>query len=90
MKNLAIWGAVAGAAAATAFLTTYKRKNGTRLTDGLLEHARNIGNRVAEYGNQIKDRLLNNVKGPNGENIYLDMYDRQFYEDNSGKRVYVS
>ena len=82
MKNTTIWGIVAGAATATAVLMTYKRKDGTRLTDGLIDSAKQLGTK-------IKDRLLHNVKGPNGEPVYLDMYDRQFYEDVEGKRVYL-
>ncbi len=89
MKNMIFWGVTAGAATAAIVALMYQRKDGSRLADGLLDSARGVGNRLMEYGNQIKDRLLNNVKGPNGEPVFLDMYDRQFYEDNLGKRVYV-
>ncbi|WP_207422197.1 hypothetical protein [Desertivirga brevis] len=82
MKNATIWGIVAGAATATAVLMTYRRSDGSRLADGLISSARQLGNK-------IKDRLQHNVKGPNGEAVYLDMYDRQFFEDAEGKRVYL-
>lgn len=89
MKNLAIWGVVAGAAAATAVIVTYKRKDGSRLTDGLIDSAKQFGNKLSNLGSQLRDRLLHHVKGPNGEPVYLDMYDRQFYENQEGKRVYL-
>ncbi|WP_207428224.1 hypothetical protein [Pedobacter sp. SYSU D00535] len=88
MKKVTILGLVAGAAAATAILA-YRRKDGTRVSDGLMSSARNLGGRLSQYGNQLKDRLLGNVHGPHGEAVYLDMYDRQFYEDETGKRVYL-
>ena len=89
MKQWAIWGIVASAAAATAVFTTYKRKDGTRITDGILDSARQFGNMLSHLGYQLKNRMLHNVSGPNGEPIYLDMYDRQFYENQEGKRVYL-
>ncbi|WP_374166661.1 hypothetical protein [Arcticibacter sp. MXS-1] len=89
MKKTVVWGVTAGAAAAAIVALMYRRKDGTRLADGLMDSARDMGSRLMEYGNQIKDRLLHNVKGPNGEAVYLDMYDRQFYEDEMGRRVYL-
>lgn len=88
MRNVSILGIVAGAAAATAILA-YKRKDGTRLSDGLVDSAKNLGHRISDFSSKIKDRILHNVKGPNGEAVYLDMYDRQFYEDEMGRRVYL-
>jgi hypothetical protein len=88
MKNLAILGIVAGAAAVTAALA-YKRKDGSRLSDGLVDSAKNLGDRISTYGRELSDRLLGHVHGPAGEAVYLDMYDRQFYEDSTGKRVYI-
>ena len=89
MKNLAIWGIVAGAAAATAFVATYKKKDGSRLSEGLMDSAKSFGNKLSHLGQQFINRLLHNVTGPNGEPVYLDMYDRQFYENQEGKRVYL-
>ncbi len=88
MKKMIVWGVTAGAAAATIVALMYKRKDGTRLADGLMNSAKDVGNRLKDYGNQIKDRLFH-VKGPNGEAVFLDMYDRQFYEDEMGRRVYM-
>ena len=89
MKKMVIWGVTAGAAAATIVALMYKRKDGTRLSDGLMDSARSLGSRLMDYGNELRDRLMHNVKGPNGEPVFIDMYDRQFYEDQMGKRVYL-
>jgi hypothetical protein len=89
MKNIAgILGVVAGAAAVATILL-YKREDGSRLTDGLMDSARDMGSRARNYASQLKDRLLHNVHGPNGEAVFIDMYDRQFYEDGMGHRVYL-
>ena len=91
MRNNAkgIIGMVAGAAAVGAALMFYKRKDGTTLGSHLWNSARDMGGNIGGYAAKIKDRLLHNVKGPGGEAVYLDMYDRQFYENNEGQRVYL-
>lgn len=81
-----IWGAVAGVAAAAIATLIYRRET----ADELLNSAKGLGDRLVRYGNRLKDSLLHHVKGPNGEDVYIDMYDRQFYEDPSGKRVYLA
>ena len=88
MKNTTLLGLVAGAAAVTAILY-YKRNEVSRVSGNLIDSAKSLGDRLVEYGSELKDRILHNVKGPNGEPVYLDMYDRQFYEDETGKRVYM-
>lgn len=88
MKNTTLFGIVAGAVAVTAALY-YKRSEVSKAGNRFLDSARGFGDRLVEYGTDIKNRLLQNVKGPNGEDVYLDMYDRQFYEDEMGKRVYL-
>ena len=87
MKNTTLWGIVAGAAAAGAILY-YKRNEVSRFSENALDSAKDLGDRLAQYGSEIKNRLLAK-KGPNGEHVYLDMYDRQFYEDEMGQRVYL-
>ncbi len=55
--------------------------------------AKVVGNKGAELGAKavagIKDRSLENVKGPKGEKVYVDKYDRRYYIDKEGKRVYL-
>ena len=89
MRNTTLWSIVAGAAAAGALLY-YKRNEVSRVGGNLKDSARNWSDRLVQYGSQLKDRIMHNVKGPNGEPVYLDMYDRQFYEDEMGKRVYLN
>lgn len=89
MKNIAgKLGIVAGAAAVLAILY-YRREDVSRLTSSAAGSAKKLGNKMKDYATEMKDRLLHNVNGPNGEAVYLDMYDRQFYEDTEGKRVYL-
>ena len=89
MKNLAgILGVAVGVAAVTTALF-YRKQDGTTVADGLLKSARETGNKLAASASKLKDRFLNHVHGPNGEAVYLDMYDRQFYEDATGNRVYM-
>jgi len=89
MKNITLWGLVAGAAAATAIIVSYKRKDGTRLVDELQNSANRIQENLSKFAFKLKKRLLHNQSGPNGEPLYVDMYDRQFYENEDGRRVYL-
>lgn len=89
MKNTTLLGIVAGAAAASAILY-YKRNDVSRMSGNVMHSAKNLGGKLTQYGSQLKDKLLNNMKGPNGEPVYLDMYDRKFYENEMGQRVYLS
>lgn len=38
---------------------------------------------------RVQDRSLKNVKGPKGETVYVDKYDRRYYINQDGKRVYI-
>ncbi len=89
MKKMIITGVVAGAAAAAIIALMYRRNDGSTYGDYLLDSAKDVTGKLKKYGQQIKDRLLNNEKGPNGEDLYLDMYNRKFYEDMQGQRVYL-
>ncbi len=89
MKNIAGLAGIAAGAAVLSILLFRKREDGTSLGNDLLGKAKDAGSNLLKYGGKLKDRLLHNVKGPNGEDVYLDMYDRQFYEDPEGKRVYL-
>lgn len=80
---------VAGAAAVGAALMFYKRKDGSTMGTHLWNSAKDLGGNLGGYAARIKDRLLQNVKGPGGEPVYVDMYDRQFYENTEGQRVYL-
>jgi len=55
--------------------------------------AKTVGNKTAEVGAkgaaEITDRSLKNRKGTNGETIYVDKFDRKYYINKKGKRVYL-
>ena len=87
-KKLGILGAAAGAAAVLAILY-YRREDVSRLADSFAGSAKNAGQKLKSYTRKIKDRLLHDVHGPNGEPVYADMYDRQFYENQDGDRIYL-
>ncbi|HXI01226.1 MAG TPA: hypothetical protein VNI52_13245 [Sphingobacteriaceae bacterium] len=90
MKNNAkgLIGVVAGAAVLGA-LMMFKRKDGQTVGNYLLDCTKDFGNNLGTYANKLKDRLMPDVKGPNGEPVYADMYDRNFYEDDNGERTYL-
>lgn len=88
-KTIAGLAGVAAGATLLSILLFRKRQDGSTLATDLLGKAKTTGDTLARYGRELKARLLHEVKGPNGEDVYLDMYDRQFYEDPEGKRVYM-
>lgn len=55
--------------------------------------AKVIGRKGAEVGAKavasIKDRSLENVKGPKGEKVYVDKYDRRYFINKEGKKIYL-
>lgn len=89
MKNsIKILGVIAGAIGAAALLTR-KRADGTSMFDDIADTSKNWGDKLVQYGNQLKDKLMPEMKGPNGESVFSDMYDRQYYMDNDNKRIYT-
>lgn len=55
--------------------------------------ARALGRKGSELGAKavagIKDRSLKYVKGPGGETVYVDKYDRRYYINKEGRKVYL-
>lgn len=51
------------------------------------------GKKVGELGAkgaaELKDKPLKTVKGPNGETVYIDRYERKYYINKDAKRVYI-
>ena len=89
MKNsLKIIGVVAGAIAA-ATLITRKRADGTSLFDDIADASKDWGDKLLQYGNKLKDRFIPGIKGPDGENIFSDMYERKYYMDDMNNRIYT-
>lgn len=79
---------MAGAAVLGA-LMLYKRKDGQSVGSYLLDCTRDFGNNLGNYAVKLKTQLMPGMKGPNGEPVYADMYDRNFYEDDNGERIYL-
>ena len=89
MRNsLKIIGIVAGAVAA-ATLITRKRADGTSLFDDIANAGKDWGDRLSQFGNKIKDRFIADMKGPKGEDMFSDMYDRKYYMDDMNNRIYT-
>jgi hypothetical protein len=89
MKNsIKILGIIAGAVGAAALITR-KRSDGTSLFDDISETGRSWGGKLKNYGAQIKDRLMPEMKGPNGESVFSDMYDRHYYMTENNTRIYT-
>ncbi|MXV50880.1 hypothetical protein GS399_07825 [Pedobacter sp. HMF7647] len=89
MKNIAGIAGIAAGAAALAILLLRKREDGTTVGSNLLKNAKTAGEDLRRFGVKMKNRLMNDISGPNGEPVYSDMYDRNFYEDENGRRVYL-
>ena len=89
MRNLTKLIGLAAGAAAVYTLLTRKREDGTSLWNDITEASKGWSDKVMEYGNRLKDRLMNDVKGPNGEDVFSDMYDRHYYVDDQNRRIYM-
>ncbi|NEU09897.1 hypothetical protein GZH53_16350 [Flavihumibacter sp. R14] len=87
-NSIKILAVIAGAIGAAAIITR-KRADGTSLFDDISDAGRSWGDRLVQYGTQLKDRLMPEMKGPNGESVFSDMYDRHYYMDGSDQRVYT-
>ena len=40
-------------------------------------------------GAKVTDKKLKYVKGPHGETVYVDKYDRRYYVNKLGKRIFL-
>ena len=51
------------------------------------------GKKLGEVGAKsaatVKDKSLKTVKGPNGETVYIDKYERKYYINKDAKRIYI-
>lgn len=68
------------------------KKAGKTTGKAVKKAANTVGNKTAEVGAKgaakITDRSLKNKKGPNGETVYVDKYERKYYVNKKGKRIY--
>ena len=89
MKNsVKILAIIVGAVGAAALLNR-KRADGSSMFDDISEKGKHLGDKIAEYGTQIKDKFMPDKTGPNGESVFSDMYDRHYYMDDTDTRIYT-
>ena len=90
MKNsVKILAIIAGAVGAAALLNR-KRADGSSIFNDISQKGRHLGDKIAEYGTQIKDKFTPDKTGPNGESVFSDMYDRHYYMDDTDTRIYTN
>lgn len=55
--------------------------------------AKAVGKKTAEVSSkgyaEIKDKPLKNIKGPNGETVYVNKYNQKYYVDKRGRWIYL-
>ena len=103
MKKMTTLLGIAAVAGVAYKVLTHKKPNGTTLLDGLTDASKGWKEKVTQFAeankgwtekiNQfvdtIKDKLMPGMKGPDGEDVFTDMYKRNYYKDNHGSRVYL-
>lgn len=69
------------------------QKDTSRMLRKIDTAARNVARKGTELGAKavagIRDCSLKNVKGPKGETVYVDEYDRRYYINKEGKKAYL-
>lgn len=89
MKKVVQLLGVAAAAGIAYKVLTQKKSNGTTLLDELTEASKGWADKLSEFAGELKDKLMPDLKGPNGESVFKDMYKRNYYTDNTGTRTYM-
>ncbi|MFM6975602.1 MAG: hypothetical protein ACKOW2_01980 [Sphingobacteriaceae bacterium] len=73
------------------FANEHRKANLSKKVDST---AKVIGDKTVRAGASVaasvKDRSLKEVKGPHGETVYVDKFDRRYYINKEGKRVYLN
>lgn len=103
MKKMTTLLGIAAVAGVAYKVLTHKKADGTTLLDDLSERSKDWSEKFNEFAeankgwkdkfNQfvetVKDKLMPDVKGPNGEDVFVDMYKRNYYKSDEGTRVYM-
>jgi len=87
-NSIKILGIIAGAVGAAALITR-KRADGTSMFDDIADATRGWGDKLVQYGGQLKDKLMPEMKGPDGESVFSDMYGRNYYMTQENTRTYI-
>ena len=70
-------------------ILTHKKSDGTTLLDDLTEAGKGWTDKLSHYMGMLQDKLMPGMKGPNGEEVYSDMYKRSYYHNKEGARTYM-
>ena len=103
MKKMTTLLGLAAVAGVAYKVLTHKKADGSTMLDDLTERSKGWTEKFNEFAeanngwkdkfNQfveaLKDKVMPNVKGPNGEEVFADMYKRNYYNDGQGGRVYM-
>lgn len=103
MKKMTTILGLAAVAGVAYKVLTHKKADGSTVLDDLTERTKGLTEKFNEFAdanggwkdkfNQfieaLKDRLMPDVKGPNGEDVFADMYKRNYYKSDDGTRVYM-
>ena len=103
MKKITTILGIAAVAGVAYKVLTHKKADGATLLDDLTQASKGWGDKINEFADskgawkdkfndfvdKVKDRLMPDLKGPNGEDVYTDMYKRNYYSDGVGGRIYM-
>lgn len=65
------------------------KKAGKATGRAVKKAGKKVGEAGAKGAAEVKDKPLKNAKGPNGETVYIDSYQRKYYVNKDAKRVYI-
>jgi hypothetical protein len=89
MKKLVAIAALALMFAAADTAGAQEPSTGKKVTNTVKKAGKKTGETGAKAAAKVKDKSLKNEKGPNGETVYVDKYDRKYYVNKNAKRVYI-
>ena len=103
MKKMTTLLGLAAVAGVAYKVLTHKKADGSTMLGDLTDRSKGWTEKFNEFAeansgwkdkfNQfveaLKDRMMPDVKGPNGEDVFADMYKRNYYTDGQGGRVYM-
>jgi hypothetical protein len=69
--------------------TSYSQTVGQEVKQAGKATGKKVGEVGAKGAAKVKDKSLKNVKGPNGETVYIDKYQRKYYVNKNAKRIYI-
>ena len=103
MKKITTILGIAAVAGVAYKILTHKKPDGSTMLDDLVESGKGLTDKFNEFAesgkgwkdkfnefvDNVKDRLMPDMKGPNGEDVFTDMYKRNYYTTTDGSRIYM-